>query len=123
MKAEIKHLDSDSEFWTDELCHIIEVSNSDNDPDVSIARARVEPGVTTRWHRLRDITERYYILSGQGSVEVADLPAENIREGATVIIPANARQRITNTGDDDLLFLAICSPRFDPGAYEDIDDD
>ena len=27
-------------------------------------------------------------------------------------------QRITNTGEDDLIFLAICSPRFVPDAYE-----
>jgi oxalate decarboxylase/phosphoglucose isomerase-like protein (cupin superfamily) len=32
------------------------------------------------------------------------------------------RQRITNIGKDDLVFLAICTPRFSQDAYEDIDD-
>jgi hypothetical protein len=31
-------------------------------------------------------------------------------------------QRITNIGKDDLIFLAICSPRFSPDVYEEIDD-
>jgi hypothetical protein len=32
------------------------------------------------------------------------------------------RQRISNLGDDDLLFLAICTPRFEPGCYESLED-
>jgi oxalate decarboxylase/phosphoglucose isomerase-like protein (cupin superfamily) len=32
------------------------------------------------------------------------------------------RQRITNTGVDDLVFLAICSPRFSQDVYEDVED-
>jgi hypothetical protein len=51
-----------SEYYTEERCYITELSNTPNDPDVSIARARVLPGVTTRWHRLRATTERYLML-------------------------------------------------------------
>jgi hypothetical protein len=50
------------EYWFREGCYITEWSNSDTNPGVSIARARVEPGRTTRWHRLDAITERYVIL-------------------------------------------------------------
>jgi len=32
-----------------------------------------------------------------------------------------AVQRIANTGGGDLVFLAICSPRFVQAAYEDVD--
>jgi mannose-6-phosphate isomerase-like protein (cupin superfamily) len=42
-------------------------------------------------------------------------------DGDVVIIPAGARQRISNTGTIDLVFLAICVPRFTPGAYVDIE--
>jgi mannose-6-phosphate isomerase-like protein (cupin superfamily) len=38
-----------------------------------------------------------------------------------VLIPAGVAQRIANAGDDDLVFLAICTPRFEHSAYEDID--
>jgi mannose-6-phosphate isomerase-like protein (cupin superfamily) len=111
----------EAEFYTAEGCHINELSNSDADPDVSIARARVNPGVTTRWHRLAGTTERYVILSGRGRVEVGDLAAQTVAPGAVVLIPPGCRQRITNRGDEDLVFLAICTPRFRPEAYEDID--
>lgn len=119
MKAIIAHHDEDAEYFTPELCHIIELSNSSADAQVSIARARVAPGVTTRWHRLRDTVERYVILSGRGRVEVGDLSPEVVGPGDVVIIPPLCRQRITNTGQEDLIFLAICTPRFTAAAYEE----
>ena len=36
-------------------------------------------------------------------------------------IAPEQRQRITNTGNSDLLFLALCTPRFVWDAYEDIE--
>jgi hypothetical protein len=32
-------------------------------------------------------------------------------------IPANMPQRITNVGEVDLVFLALCNPRFVQSAY------
>jgi mannose-6-phosphate isomerase-like protein (cupin superfamily) len=122
MDANILTFNEDAEYYTDELCYINELSNTPNDPDVSIARARVQMGITTRWHRLRGITERYVILAGQGLVEVGELAPQKIKCGDVVIIPPECRQRITNIGNDDLIFLAICSPRFQQNAYEDIED-
>ena len=43
--------------------------------------------------------------------------------GDVVLIPPSCPQRITNTGSGDLIFLAICTPRFKQDAYEDIDDE
>ncbi|MGB7340036.1 MAG: cupin domain-containing protein [Phototrophicaceae bacterium] len=122
MKEAIYKFDPSSEFFIPEGCFIIEQSSSDNDPDLSIAHARVEAGVTTRWHRLHDTIERYVIISGTGRMEVGDLPPQEVRAGDAVIIPAMVRQRITNIGDEDLTFLALCSPRFLQENYEDIDD-
>ena len=122
MRAEIRRQDLTAEFYTEERCFITELSNIAGDPDVSIARARVEPGVTTRWHRLDETAERYVMLSGEGLVEVADLPPTKVLPGDVVLIPPFARQRITNTGKEQLIFLAICSPRFQPEVYEDIED-
>lgn len=112
----------ETEFDTDERCAIIELSNRAQDPTVSIARARVAPGVTTAWHRLRGITERYLILEGRGIMEVGDLPPTEVGPGDTVHIPPMCRQRITNPGDGDLVFVAICTPRFVAQAYEDLDE-
>jgi len=121
MKEIIKKQNLKKEFYTDEKCYVTELSNTPDDPDVSIARARVEPGVTTRWHRLKGITERYFIVSGRGLVEVGELPPREVTAGDVVLIPPMCRQRITNIGAEDLIFLAICTPRFVQNVYEDIE--
>ena len=122
LKAIIKKKNNNKEFYTDEKCFINELSNTADEPDSSIAQARVEPGITTRWHRLKDISERYCIISGRGRIEVGNHPPQNVNTGDIVLIPPMCRQRITNTGSDDLIFLAICTPRFLNEAYEDIED-
>ena len=117
------HHPAATEYFFKEGCFITEWWNSPHDAEVSVARARVEPGVTTRWHRLRNTTERYLILEGRGRVEVGDEPPEAVGPGAGVLIPPGVRQRITNMGDADLIFLAICTPRFTLAGYEDLDPD
>jgi len=123
MEPRIERLDAHEEFFTEERCHIVEVSNTSDDPDVSIARARVGPGVTTRWHRVVDTIERYVIVAGTGRVEIGDLAPRTIEVGDVAVIPAGRRQRITNIGTGDLVFLAICSPRFRQERYEDAEMD
>lgn len=120
-QAVIKRGSSAPEYYFEERCYIAEWSNSPADADVSIARARVEPGVTTRLHRLMHVTERYVILEGEGRVEIGEKMIETVRPGDVVIIPSGVPQRIANTGQTDLIFLAICQPRFVPEIYEDID--
>ena len=122
MKELILRQNLNKEFYTRERCYITELSNTPDDPDVSVARARVEPGVTTRWHRLREIAERYIIIHGTGLMEVGNLQQQEVKPGDIVIIPPMCRQRITNVGSGDLIFLAICTPRFSDEAYEDIED-
>ena len=109
------------EWFFREGCWITELFNSPADPALSVARARVQPGVTTRWHRLEAITERYCILEGHGHVEVEGMAGAEVGPGDVVRIPPGAGQRITNTGDDELVFLALCTPRFVAEAYEDIE--
>jgi mannose-6-phosphate isomerase-like protein (cupin superfamily) len=123
MKESINTMNLAQEYYTEEKCHIIEISNDDSDPELSIARARVEPGVTTRWHRLVDTSERYIILSGKGRVEIGALPATEVSAGDVVNIPPMCPQRISNIGSDELVFFAVCSPRFKPEAYQDIEDE
>ena len=121
MHEEVRRMAPEAEFYTAERCFINELLNIDADPDASIARARVPPGVTTRWHRLRGTTERYVLLSGNGRVEAGNLPAQDVSAGDVVLIPPGLRQRITNSGVEDLIFLVVCTPRFRPDNYEDID--
>jgi mannose-6-phosphate isomerase-like protein (cupin superfamily) len=119
MNASIRPFRPSSEFYTSEGCYITELCNFPVDNEASIARARVGPGVTTRWHRLTGISERYVILEGRGRMEVGDLPPTEVGPGDVVLIPPRCRQRITNIGETDLVFLCICIPGFHLTAYED----
>jgi len=122
MKSCIKSCDATQEYFFAEGCFITELSNSCDDPQLSIARARLAPGQTTRWHYLLGTGERYVVLEGSGRVEVHDLPAQSVGAGDVVVIPPEARQRISNIGSNDLVFLAICSPRFTKEVYVDVED-
>lgn len=112
-----------AKYWFEEGCHILELANSADDPDLSIARARVGPGQTTRWHTLSATTERYVILAGEGIVELGKDLRESVTTGDVVRIPAGIAQRIRNCGTEDLVFLAICSPRFTPECYTAMESD
>jgi len=122
VKKLIKKHNVKNEFYTPEKCYITELSNSPDDPTVSIARARVIPGETTRWHRLKETAERYFILEGMGRMEIGDLQPHVVQPGDIALIPPMCRQRITNIVSEDLIFLAICTPRFSKDEYEDIDE-
>ncbi len=122
MKEAVYRRNPEAEFYIDEGCYITELSNTQDDAGLSIAWARVIPGATTRWHRLTATEERYIILEGTGLVEVGESLQEHVGEGDVVLIPAMSKQRITNTGIDDLVFLAICTPRFEHSDYEDCEE-
>lgn len=119
MKESVRRFDGGAEYFTPEQCYINELSNTAQDPGVSIARARVAPGVTTRWHTVDATAERYVILEGRGRVEVGELGPQDVGPGDVVLIPPGCRQRITSSGQSDLIFLAICTPRFRPEAYRE----
>ena len=118
MNLTVTKPDETTEFMTTEGCSILESWNHPSDPDVSIARATVAPGVTTQPHLLRDVNERYLIIAGTGVVRIGDSIQEQVAPGDVVIIPAGASQQITNSGKSDLVFYCICSPRFTPACYQ-----
>jgi len=121
MQPAILKYDPQREYFFREGCYINELSNSDRDEGLSIARVRVIVGDTTRWHCLSDRVERYLILEGRGVVEIGDCEPQAVSAGDVVLIPAGCRQRIRNAGDADLLFLALCTPRFVPESYQDME--
>ena len=121
MQTQILKSNEADEYYFEEGCFILELSNSPADSGVSIARARVRAGVTTKLHRLKGVVERYVILTGIANVEVAGLEPQKVSAGDVVIIPSLYPQRITNIGTEDLVFLAICTPRFTKEVYENMD--
>ena len=97
------------------------LDNHNTEKPFSIARARVEPGVTTAWHRLSGIQEFYYILEGIGLMEIGEDESFEVKVNDIVKIPSDVAQRIQNIGEEDLIFLAICNPPFTNENYEDLD--
>ena len=117
MQQGVVRPDPETEFLAPERCAILEAWNEESDAAVSIARARVDRGVTTQLHRL-DVDERYVILAGRGVVQVGELAPAEVRAGDVVLIPRGTRQQIRNAGDSPLVFYCICSPRFRQDGYE-----
>jgi RimJ/RimL family protein N-acetyltransferase/mannose-6-phosphate isomerase-like protein (cupin superfamily) len=117
------HRNNPGEYHFKENCFIIEWWNSSSDSSVSIARVRVEPGVTTKFHSLEGTCERYIIIDGEGLVEIGSEKAAAVSKGDVAVISPGERQRITNTGKNDLIFLAVCTPRFVPENYRDCENE
>ena len=115
------HPDESDEFFTDERCHILELINSVDDRSQSIARARVEPGITTAWHRLVGTQETIVVQQGEGRLELAEEEYVDVSVGDIVRIPKDTAQRITNTSEEDLIFLCFCIPAFGSHCYESLE--
>lgn len=109
-----------TEFFTDEQVYITELLNTEVSPEASLALARVEPGVTTHLHVLSGVTENYIIRSGKGIAEI-DGQMHPVEAGDKVVIAPGITQRITNTGAVDLEFYCVCTPRFTPECYIDLE--
>ncbi len=120
VKAVIKFADEVVEAETVERCFITEISNYVDDSEVSIASARVVPGVTTAKHKLVGVTERYLILSGVGVVFIDGLEPTQVKLGDVVVIPPDVAQCIENVGASDLIFYCICTPRFSQDCYRSL---
>lgn len=120
-KSTIVKASSLIELLTPERCFIYENwgSGSGGDSKVSIARARVEPGVTTKAHHLNGSQEIYIIVKGKGRVQVGDTDPIEVVEGDVVVIPAGISQRISNIGKVDLIFYCVCTPAFTQDRYVD----
>lgn len=104
------------EYLTSERCYVAE---NYSDPSVSIARATVKPGITTKAHHLNEVQEIYIIASGKGRVAVGKLKPTEVGVGDVIVIPPLTSQKITNIGETDLVFYCVCTPRFTEQCYTD----
>ena len=83
----------------------------------SLAHATVKPGKTTLPHRFKTASEVYYILRGRGMMHIDEQSAE-VGQGETIYIPPMAVQYIENLGQENLEFLCIVYPSWQPDAEE-----
>jgi mannose-6-phosphate isomerase-like protein (cupin superfamily) len=78
----------------------------------SLGHATVKPHQTTLNHKLTT-SEVYYILQGQATMHL-DKEIKQVRAGQAIYIPPGSEQKITNPGNEDLLFLCIVEPAWRP---------
>lgn len=79
----------------------------------SLAQIVLAPGCASLKHFHPVAEETYHILSGKGEVEI-DGVRSPIRPGDSLYIAPGAAHQITNTGADELIFLAVCVPAWTP---------
>jgi mannose-6-phosphate isomerase-like protein (cupin superfamily) len=116
MKPKIVKASSITEVYTPERCFVGENYGS-GDGKVSIAIARVKPGITTVAHHLEGIEEIYIITQGKGVMEIKGMEPAEVAVGDVIVIPDGVSQRIKNVGSNDLVFYCVCTPRFVQERY------
>jgi mannose-6-phosphate isomerase-like protein (cupin superfamily) len=75
----------------------------------SVAEARLEPGQATERHYHARTEEIYFVLEGEGQMEV-DGDRRRVAAGDAILIPPGARHQIRAEGP--LRFLCCCAPPY-----------
>ena len=91
------------------LCELIHPARDCIVLPYSIVHVVLKPGMTSLPHLLKESSEVYYILEGQGVMHIDDESA-SVTQGQAVYIPPGSKQYIQNMGTDDLKFLGIVHP-------------
>jgi len=81
----------------------------------SLAEANLPAGAATERHYHRKSEEFYYILEGQGAMEI-DGETRPVRPGDAVLIPPGAWHQISANQDQPVRLLCCCAP---PYSHED----
>lgn len=111
----IQNLDAQSPFTTKDGSTIRSILDRTNAPveNQSLAEARVPTGSATQRHHHKRAEEIYFILEGEGQMEI-DGDLREVGPGDAVLIPPGAWHTITARAD--LRFLCCCAP---PYSHED----
>ncbi len=112
---EIRQLSEQKPFTTRDgstIRSILDLSNAPVEKQ-SLAEATVTAGEATERHYHKVSEEFYFLLEGEGTMEV-DGECREVQPGDAVVIPAGAWHQITATRD--LRFLCCCAP---PYSHED----
>jgi mannose-6-phosphate isomerase-like protein (cupin superfamily) len=78
----------------------------------TLAEARLNPGASTSAHYHIKTEEIYYILEGQGRMQIAD-ETQDVGVGDAIAIPPGSVHQMQNTGSGVLKFLCCCAPGYE----------
>jgi mannose-6-phosphate isomerase-like protein (cupin superfamily) len=112
---EINNIDDQKPFTTADgstIRSILDTTNSGVE-NQSLAEACLPPGAQTDRHYHKLSEEIYYILEGEGIMEI-DNDTRPIKPGDGILIPPGAWHQITS-GEKTLNFLCCCAPAYSHG--------
>jgi mannose-6-phosphate isomerase-like protein (cupin superfamily) len=105
---DIRSRDRAAPFTTKDGSTIRELMHAANQ---TLAEAALAPGQQTQRHYHARSEELYYLLAGEGEMEV-DGERSAVGPGDAILIPPGAWHQITATGDSELRFLCCCAPGY-----------
>lgn len=110
----IQNLDDQKPFTTKDSSTIRSILDSTNAPvkQQSLAEATLPAGAATERHYHRLTEEFYFLLEGDGVMEV-DGETREVRAGDAILIPAGAWHTIRAVSP--LRFLCCCAPPYSHG--------
>ena len=79
----------------------------------SLAKITIPAGKASEAHFHKKSEESYLILSGSATM-VIDGEKFDLKSGEAVLIEPMEVHQIANSGNDDLAFLAVCVPAWQP---------
>jgi mannose-6-phosphate isomerase-like protein (cupin superfamily) len=109
---DVKSVESVEAFVTKDGSTIRELHHTEVQ---SLAEATLEVEQATERHYHRLTEEIYFVLKGQGRMEV-DGGVTQVRPGNAVLIPAGAWHQLENNGTSELRILCCCAP---PYSHDD----
>ena len=111
---DIHHIDGVHAFTTKDGSEIRELLAHRNSciRNQSLAEARLPPGGRTAPHYHRRTEEIYYILSGEGLMQIAQQQIKVVA-GDAIAIPPGEVHTIANAGKETLIFLCCCAPAYE----------
>lgn len=77
-----------------------------DEPDHKVKRITVIPGKRLSLQRHQRRSEHWYVLSGHGMVTL-DAQEIAVAPGSAIDVPARAKHRIANTGQEPLVFIEV----------------
>lgn len=113
----VVNLNDSRPFITKDGAQIRSILDHTNAPirNQSLGEATLPPGTGNEGHRHPKSEEIYYVLSGRGTMTVADETRE-VKPFDAILIPPGTYHKLVNAGDEPLAFLCCCAP---PYSHED----
>jgi mannose-6-phosphate isomerase-like protein (cupin superfamily) len=112
----VKRLTHCAPIVANDLTELHELLHPDHDGiplGYSLAHGVIKPGRRSIRHHLEGASEVYCLLQGRGRMHIDDETRE-VEAGDALLIPPGAVQFLENTGGEDLVFLAIVEPAWQP---------